>query len=45
MPPDDAGVKEPEQKSIEERFCNGELIPITENIEYPTGLPELLKAP
>ena len=44
LPPDNAGEKEPERKSIEERFCNGELIPISEIIEFPTGLPELLKA-
>ena len=44
LPPADVGKKEPGRKSMEERFCSGELIPITEIIEFPTGLPELLKA-
>jgi hypothetical protein len=44
LPADDAGEKEPEGKSVTERFCDAELIPITEIIEFPTGLPELLKA-
>jgi AraC-like DNA-binding protein len=44
LPPDDTSDKEPADKSIEERFCNGEMIPIGEIIEFPTGLPELLKA-
>ena len=35
--------KEPEHKSIKERFSNGELIPLSENTEFPTGLSELLK--
>lgn len=39
-----AGEKEPERKSIGARLCNGELIPITEIIDFPAGLPELLKA-
>ena len=44
LPPDDVGKKEPEPKSMEERFCSGELIPFTEIISFPTGLPGLLKA-
>ena len=44
LPADDPGEKEPEGKSVTERFCDAELIPITEIIEFPTGLPELLKA-
>ena len=44
LPADDAGEKEPERKSVAERFCDAEMIPIGEIIEFPTGLPELLKA-
>jgi len=38
------GENDSGRKSMEERFCSGELIPITEIIEFPAGLPELLKA-
>ena len=42
LPPEDAGDTEP--KPMAERFRNLEMIPISEIIEFPTGLPELLKA-
>ena len=44
LPADDAEEQEPEGKSVAERFCDAEMIPISEIIEFPTGLPELLKA-
>lgn len=44
LPADDTGEKGADRRTVAERFCDAEMIPITEIIEFPAGLPELLKA-